>query len=96
MMTRRRIITLIIVFFGLSIAIVVGYFIYKSIYSSTINLYFAPKSADVKIGNGGGNFGDNFVKPGTYTVVISKQGFSTYTQEVTVKSGSFGILQIVQ
>jgi hypothetical protein len=87
MMTRRRIITLIIVFFGLSIAIVVGYFIYKSIYSSTINLYFAPKSADVKIGNGGGNFGDNFVKPGTYTVVISKQGFSTYTQEVTVKSG---------
>lgn len=86
-MTRRRIVTLIIVFFGLAIAIVVGIFVYRSINSATINLYFSPKSADVKIGSSGGSFGDNYVRPGTYTVVVSKKGFSTYTEEVTVKSG---------
>lgn len=86
-MTRRQLMTLTAVFFGIATIIVLGFVVYRSMYSATINLYFAPKSATVKIGSGGGVFGDNYVKPGTYKVVISKKGFTTYTKEVTVKSG---------
>jgi|GEM_PF-1453093 len=59
----------------------------KSIYSATITLTYAPKSSDVKIGSTQGVFGDNDVQPGTYKVVISKKGFDTYTEEVTVTYG---------
>lgn len=57
------------------------------IYSSTINLKFAPKSATATIGSSGARFGDNKVRPGTYTVTIAKKGFATYTEKVTVKDG---------
>jgi FlaG/FlaF family flagellin (archaellin) len=57
------------------------------IYSGTINLKFAPKSATAKIGTSSAQFGDNKVHPGTYTVTISKQGFATYTEKVTVNNG---------
>lgn len=86
-MTRKRIITTIIFLFSLAAAIAIIWLIYRSVYSATINIYFAPKSASISIGDGGGNFGDNFVKPGQYTVRITKQGFTSYTQEVTVKKG---------
>jgi hypothetical protein len=61
--------------------------IYKSIYSATITLTFAPKSASVTIGGRGARFGENAMKPGTYEVVISKQGFATYKETVSVKRG---------
>lgn len=86
-MTRKRIITSIIFVFSLAILIAIGWLIYRSIYSATVNIYFAPKSASISIGSGGGHFGDNFVKPGQYTVRITKQGFTSFTQQITVKSG---------
>ncbi len=86
-LTRKRIIIALIAILAV-VGIAVGaYLLYRHTYSATINLYFAPQSADVKIGSGSGKFGDNFVKPGTYKVVISKKGFATYTEEVTVKAG---------
>lgn len=57
------------------------------IYSGTISLKFAPKSATAKIGSAAAKFGSNRVRPGTYTVTIEKKGFATYTKEITVKNG---------
>lgn len=87
-MTRKKILIIVIVCLSLPLLATIGFIVYRSIYSATINLYFAPKSAEVKIGNSGGGFGDNFVKPGTYEVVISKKGFTTYTEKITVEPGS--------
>ncbi len=86
-MTRKRIITTVIFLFAIAAAIAIGWVIYRSIYSATIYTYFAPKSATVTIGDKSGRFGDNYVKPGQYTVRITKQGFTSYTQEVTVTKG---------
>ena len=86
-LTPKKITIILVSIMSAALLMAAGYLIYRSIYSANINLYFAPKSANVKLGSGGGNFGDNYVKPGTYKVVISKSGFTTYTQEVTVKSG---------
>jgi len=80
-----------IVFFGVLFAIFVipalFFTIRRSIYSATIVLTYAPKSSVVKIGSMNGTFGDNEVQPGTYKIVISKQGFDTYTEDVTVAFG---------
>lgn len=86
-MTRKRIIIALIMIVIIIAGVTAGWFIYRSIFSATVNIYFAPKSADIAIGSGGGKFGDNYVKPGTYTVRITKEGFSSYTKEVTVKRG---------
>ena len=62
-------------------------FYHQTVYSAKITLTFAPKSATAKIGDMGAKFGDNDVKPGTYKVEISKKGFATYTQNVSVEAG---------
>lgn len=62
-------------------------YIHSTIYSAKITLTFAPKSSSARIGTLSAHFGNNDVKPGTYDVVISKQGFETYKETVTVKKG---------
>lgn len=86
-MTRKRIITTLIFVAILALLGAIGWFIYRSVYSATIHVYFAPKSATISVGNGSGRFGNNYVKPGQYTVRITKQGFTSYSKEVTVKAG---------
>lgn len=61
--------------------------VYFKVLTGTITLTYAPKSAQVKIGGKSASFGDNTVTPGTHEVTITKAGFATYKQTVTVTGG---------
>lgn len=50
----------------------------------TINV--APRSADITINGKAGHGGVNYVKPGKYTVVAKKDGFSEVTRTLVVNS----------
>lgn len=86
-MSRRTIITLIIVSF---IAIVIGIIVYALIPKATLLMSVAPEDVTVTI-NGDTHkvkTGDVItVAPGTLDVSISRDEFDTYTQKVTVKNG---------
>lgn len=86
-MTRKRIITTAIVIVAVLVVALIGWAIYRHIYSATIRINIAPKSSTITINNGGGRIGDNYVKPGEYTVRITKQGFTSYTEKVTLRAG---------
>lgn len=75
-----NILTVLVIFVGIPTSL----YLYNTVYSATINLTFAPKSATATIGSQKAGSGDNKVKPGTYTVTIMKDGFTTYTETITV------------
>lgn len=86
--TNRKNTIVIVALIAFFILPIVGVLIYRSIFSATITLTFAPKSADVvKIGNVNARFGDNRVIPGDYEVVIEKKGFEGYKGKVSIKAG---------
>ena len=77
----------------LIIVISVAYLIINKDKTASIEILVAPSSAAVKIGEG--NFNTNTtikIKPGTYEVKISKDGFVEYTGEIEAKDGETSYL----
>ena len=55
--------------------------------TATIVVNVAPASSDIRIGGKKYNNGEHRIRPGTYSVEISKDGFEGYSSEITVSDG---------
>jgi hypothetical protein len=83
----------IIVFVG--VLAVAGYNIwYNSVYSATISLTYAPTSATATINDKPIQSGQTKVKPGTYEVVIKKDGFATNSSTVNASKGQTSTITV--
>lgn len=87
-MTKKfKLITIVIAATLLILAIsFVGIFV-NSKKTATLGILVAPASSEIKIGNSTYKNGTHAFIPGTYSVEIKKDGFNTYTGEITIKEG---------
>lgn len=84
--SRRNIRNVIIVVGALLVCLVI-YFVHLHSLSAKIVVTIAPTDSKVSINGKHGRSGTNRVKPGAYTVTVSKKGFSSVSQKVSVKKG---------
>lgn len=82
MTPRRKIIIAVAVFIGISLLLAIYAAYRAAVYTATIEITFAPRSASVTIGGHGASAGKNHVRPGKHQVVISREGFAEYKTEV--------------
>lgn len=87
MTPRRKLIIAVAVFVGFSVLLAI-YAAYRAVvYTATIEVNFAPRSATVTIDGYGASAGKNQVKPGKHQVVVSREGFAEYKEEVEAIEG---------
>ena len=95
-MTPRRKLTLIVAgFIGLSL-LLIAYATYRTlVYSATIDITFAPRSAAVTIDGKGAAAGKNAVIPGKHQIVITREGFAEYKTEVEAIKGETVLVEAI-
>lgn len=81
--TAFVVITIIISIFGIVI---------NAKKSATLEILVAPASSEIRVGNSIYENGTYKFAPGTYSVEIKKDGFNTYTGEITLESGETNYL----
>lgn len=85
---RKIVIGAIVAFFVVIVLIWIGNLIWNKIYSATANIMVVPSIAKVKIGESEyKTIEECKMKPGTYKVEVSAEGFKTKTGEVTFAEG---------
>lgn len=88
--TRRRniLISIIIAFFIIGMVAIIYVAWYKNTHTATLNLLYTPASAAATANGVVVSAGNTQLVPGTYTVVIKKSGFNTYTDKIILAKNS--------
>lgn len=84
---RKRIIKLGIGIFVILVVIAIIGWIVEAPKTGKLYVLVAPVSAEVTVGGQQFNNGTHRIEPGTYDVQIEKEGFESYSGQVTVKKG---------
>ena len=84
---KKRIVVGILASIAIIIVAAVIYWIIESPKTGNINIVVAPVSAKIKIGDKNFRNGSHKIEPGTYDVSISKDGFGSYTGQITIADG---------
>ncbi|MBQ3310046.1 PEGA domain-containing protein [Candidatus Saccharibacteria bacterium] len=83
---KRLIIVAIITFIIAAIAAII-IAVYFQINSATLKLHVAPSFATITINDDPTSRGNKHLRPGNYTVTISAEGFSPYSESITLEAG---------
>jgi hypothetical protein len=84
--STRIVLVVILVILFLVLPIALG--VYNSRFSASVKLIVAPSDAKIKIGEKVARPGDTVrLEPGDYTVIITRTGFFSYAEEVTLAEG---------
>ncbi|MBQ3305970.1 hypothetical protein IJH02_00835 [Candidatus Saccharibacteria bacterium] len=87
MSRKSKLITIIITAVLLILTISFVGILVNSKKTADLEILVAPASSEIKIGNSTYKNGTHAFIPGTYPVEIKKDGFDTYTGEITIKEG---------
>jgi len=71
------------------IAILVGRAIYLKINNATLKVVVAPADAKVMVGDKRYRNGENRIKPGEYDVSVTRDGFSEYTDHISIEENGY-------
>lgn len=85
-----------LLFVGIAVLLVsiIGYFIFyyiRQLDHIAVRLFTVPSSATIAIDSKAYSNGTIWLIPGTYTLTISKDGFETYSEKITVARGDKNI-----
>lgn len=69
------------------IALVVIFWVIEAPKTGKVDVVVAPIDATVKIGDKSFNNGNHRIEPGTYNVNITKEGFGSYSGQITIEDG---------
>lgn len=81
---KKLLIGVVVAFFVIAIGVISYIAWYKSTYSAALSLIYTPASAIATANGQTVQSGTTAMKPGTYTIIIKKSGFSTSTNKVTL------------
>jgi hypothetical protein len=72
------------------IAIAVGRAIYLKINNATLKVVVAPADAKVLVGSKRYKNGEHRIKPGEYSVSVTREGFEDYTETLKIEENGYG------
>lgn len=85
--TQKNILIATILAFFLLVAIILVLWLFDLRKTATIDILIAPRSANIDIGGKTFQNGTHKIKPGTYEVSITKDGFTPHQATITLESG---------
>ena len=85
--TSTRIV-LVVIFVILFLVLPIALGVYNSRFSASVKLTVAPSDAKIRIGEKVARPGDTVrLEPGDYTLIITRTGFFSYAEEITLTDG---------
>lgn len=87
---RKSVIGILIGLFVVLIGIFIGRAIYLNINNATLKVRVAPVDAKVLVGSKRYRNGEHRIKPGQYEVSITRDGFESHTETLTIEDKGYG------
>jgi hypothetical protein len=83
--TKKKLLLILVTVALLAVSPFIAWQIYtKGKTKLTVNV--APRDAKISLNDSSIKIGANYVKPGDYTITISRNGFETYSQSISIKA----------